>query len=125
MEGSVRYQREGLGDPPVEVQAATELYRLESDRLKDFLEERCILAADGDAAAWKKNKYWVPCANLYPAYAAWAEAADEKYPISKTIFDDRLRRLGRTEDRGRPDGGRGSKQVRVWLGIRFRTPQDD
>jgi len=125
VEGSVLYQREGLGDPPAEVQAATESYRQESDRLKYFLEERCILAPDGDAALWKKNKHWVPCANLYPTYAAWAEASGEKHPLSKTIFDERLRRLGRKEDRGRPDGGRQSKQVRVWLGIRFRTPDDD
>ena len=64
VDGAARYYREGLGDPPAEVQAATESYRQESDGLKDFLEDRCILASGSDAEVWKKNKHWVPVANL-------------------------------------------------------------
>jgi putative DNA primase/helicase len=43
VEGAVLYHREGLGDPP-DVMAATEQYRQESDRLKEFFEDRCVLA---------------------------------------------------------------------------------
>jgi len=46
-------------------------------------------------------------------------------PLSKGLFDERLQKLGRKQDRVRPDGGRDTKQIRVWLGIRFRTLQDD
>ena len=63
--------------------------------------------------------------DLYPAYAAWAEATGDKHPLAKGIFDERLRKLGRKQDRVRPDGRRDTKQVRAWLGIRFRTAQDD
>lgn len=124
VEGAVLYCREGLGDSP-DVIAATEQYRQESDRLKEFFEDRCIIAADGDANSWKKEKFWVPVTNLYPAYSDWAEASGDKHPVSKGIFDERLQKLGRKQDRARPDGGRDTKQIRLWLGIRFRTPEDD
>ena len=42
VEGAVLYYREGLGDPP-DVTAATEQYRQESDRLKEFFEDRCVV----------------------------------------------------------------------------------
>ncbi len=124
VEGAVLYHREGLGDPP-DVMAATEQYRQESDRLKEFFEDRCIVAADGDPNSWKKERCWVSAAELYAAYTAWAEAAGDKYPLAKGIFDERLRRLGRKQDRVRSDGRRETKQIRVWLGIRFRAAEDD
>jgi putative DNA primase/helicase len=124
VEGAVLYHEAGLGDPP-EVKSATEQYRVESDGLKEFLEDRCIMAVDGHAGAWKREKYWVPVTNLYQSYAESAEASGDKHPLSKGLFDDRMRKLGRIQDRVRPDGGRGTKQIRVWLGIRFTTVDDD
>ena len=59
VEGAVLYQREGLGDPP-DVLAATEQYRGESDRLREFFEDRCLIARDGDANSWKKEGFWFP-----------------------------------------------------------------
>ena len=123
-EGAVLYHRDGLGDPP-DVMAATEQYRQESDRLKEFFEDRCEVATGGDANLWKKEKFWVPVADLYPNYSTWAEARGDKHPLGKGLFDDRLQKLGRKQDRIRPDGGRETQQIRVWLGIRFRTGQDD
>jgi putative DNA primase/helicase len=124
VEGAVLYHREGLGDPP-DVTAATEQYRQESDRLKEFFEDRCVLARTGDGASWKRDGCWLPVSDLYAAYASWAEATGNKYPLSKDSFDERLQKLGRKRDRVRPDGGRDAKQIRVWLGIRFRTGEDD
>jgi putative DNA primase/helicase len=124
VEGAVLYHREGLGDSP-DVTAATEQYREESDRLKEFLEDRCFLAAVGDTNSWKRDRCWVPVTDLYAAYTTWAEATGDKHPLGKGIFDERLRKLGRKQDRVRPDGRRETKQIRVWLGIRFRTAQDD
>ncbi|MGA7408883.1 MAG: phage/plasmid primase, P4 family, partial [Bryobacteraceae bacterium] len=124
VEGAALYYREGLGDPP-DVAAATEQYRQESDRLKEFFEDCCVIPAYGDANAWKKEKCWVPVAELYLAYSEWAESSGDKHPLSKGFFDERLLKVGRTQDRVRPDGGRDSKQIRVWLGIRFKTAQDD
>jgi P4 family phage/plasmid primase-like protien len=124
VEGAVLYHRDGLGDPP-DVTAATEQYRKESDRLKEFFEDRCTVAAGGDVNSWKKEKCWVPVADLYGTYSAWAVASGDKHPLSKGLFDERLQKLGRKQDRVRPGGGRDTKQIRVWLGIRFRTLQDD
>jgi putative DNA primase/helicase len=124
VEGAVLYHREGLGDPP-DVTAATEQYRQESDRLKEFFEDHCALAPAGDGDAWKKDGYWVPVSDLYAAYTSWADAIDNKYPLSKNSFDERLQKLGRKRDRVRPDGRRDTKQIRVWLGVRFRTVEDD
>jgi putative DNA primase/helicase len=124
VEGAVLYHREGLGDPP-DVRAATEQYRQESDRLKEFFEERCSIAGGGDVNSWKTEKFCVPITNLYKAYLAWAAASGDKHPLSKALFEERLRTLGRKQDRVRPDGRRHTKQVRVWLGIRLRSAQDD
>ena len=55
VEGAILYDREGLGDSP-DIIAATEQYRQESDRLKEFFEDRCIVAVDGDANLWKKGE---------------------------------------------------------------------
>lgn len=123
-EGAALYYREGLGDPP-DVTAATEQYRQESDRLKEFFGDRCLIAADGDCSSWKTEKCWVPVADLYSAYSAWAEATGDKHPLAKGLFDERLQKLGRKQDRVRPDGRRDTKQIRVWLGIRFKTVEDD
>ncbi len=79
--GAVLYHREGLGDPP-DVTTATEQYRQESDRLKEFFEDKCVLAPTDDASSWKKDGYWVPVSNLYAAYTSWAEATGNKYPLS-------------------------------------------
>jgi phage/plasmid-associated DNA primase len=105
--------------------AATEQYRQESDRLKEFFEDRCTVAAQGDAYSWKKEKFYAPVTDLYPAYSSWAAASGDKHSLSKGLFDERLQKLGRKQDRIRPDGGRDTKQIRVWLGIRLRTAQDD
>jgi P4 family phage/plasmid primase-like protien len=124
VEGAVRYHREGLGDPP-EVAAATEQYRHESDRLSEFFEDRCVFASTGDAASWRKESCWVSVSELYVAYTSWASSVGNKYPLSKDSFDERLQKLGRIRDRVRPEGGRDTKQIRVWLGIRIRTLEDD
>jgi putative DNA primase/helicase len=123
-EGAVLYHCEGLGDPP-DVLAATEQYRRESDRLREFFEDCCVLAPTGNAASWKTEGCWISVMDLYAAYTSWAETTGTKYPLSKDSFDERLQKLGRKRDRVRPGGGRDTKQVRVWLGIRLRTTRDD
>jgi phage/plasmid-associated DNA primase len=47
----------------------------------------------------------VPVTDLYPAYLGWSAANGDKHPLSKALFDERLRKLGRKQDRVRPDGG--------------------
>ena len=99
-------------------------YRQESDRLKEFFEDRCMLADTGDSLSWKRKGCWVPVSDLYGAYTLWAASGGNKSPLSKDSFGNRLEKLGRKRDRVRMQGGRDSKQVRVWLGIRIRNADD-
>jgi len=105
VQGSLDWQRDGLGTPP-EVEAATTAYRLEQDVLADFLEECCSVGPDLQAAA----------SALYKAYSEWCKDAGEK-PLPKNAFGMRLPERGFTPDRAK--GGR-----RLWQGIGLRdAPQ--
>jgi P4 family phage/plasmid primase-like protien len=108
VEGCRRWLKEGLGDPPSEVTEASAAWQAESDRFSVFLEDRCTLAAEA----------WAPTSQLWPAYQNWCEANAEKFILAKSSFDERLQALG-CRQRKRENG-----TVRVWMGIRFRTPDE-
>src|SRR5262249_10768729 len=108
VEGCRRWMKEGLGDPP-EVSEASLAWQAESDRFPEFLTEKCVLARD----------VWVPTALLWPAYQNWCEVNGERFTLAKTAFDERLVDLGCRP--GKKDNG----TVRVWIGLRFRTQDDD
>lgn len=103
--GCLKWQKEGL-IPPEEVDAATAVYRVESDLIGAFLEECTI--TDNQQAKTQVN-------DLYECYKSWIEAAGE-HPLSMRKFGDRLR------DRGfvcvASTGNR-----KYWLGIGL-TAQD-
>jgi hypothetical protein len=90
----------------------------EADRLQEFFEDRCQIATEGDVNSWKKGRYWVPVADLYPRYVAWAAATGDTQLCPKGSFENKLFGLGRKKARVRPAGCRESKQIWVWLGIR-------
>ena len=108
VEGCRRWFREGLGDPP-EVAEASEAWQAESDRFPAFLEEKCIFEKDA----------WVPVSKLWPAYQRWCEENKERFILSKSAFDDRLVQRGCTQ------GKRENSTVRAWIGIRFKTSEED
>jgi putative DNA primase/helicase len=108
IEGCRRWLSEGLGDPP-EVTAASIAWQAESDRFPAFLMEKCIFTPDA----------WVAIAHLWPAYQNWCEVNGEKFTLAKTAFDERL--SGLACHQGKRDNG----AVRAWIGIRFRTQDDD
>lgn len=62
--GCREFQRDGLGDPPAVVQAATQTYRDDSDPLLEFYAERC-LTIPGVSIAGKV---------LFAAYQSWCDA---------------------------------------------------
>lgn len=102
-EGARRFIVDGLPDDP-EVDAATENYRQESDRLKDFL---------GDCMRFEAD-LWESITGVWKRYENWCEMNGERYPISKPRFESELERRG--VRRGMRDSGR----VRAWVGIGFR-----
>jgi putative DNA primase/helicase len=96
--GCLEWQKIGLCPPP-EVIAATDEYEKESDALKDFLEDRCIV----------DKGLTTPCTELYKAYRSYCE---ENGQTDKHIWD--------TGYFGKQLGERGFGQKKV-KGQRCRT----
>jgi putative DNA primase/helicase len=82
VQGCLEWQRIGL-KPPAEVVRATEAYRVESDVIGKFLEERCEL----DPSALTPSK------ELIAAYRLWAEETGE-IKLSQTMLGRRLGERG-------------------------------
>jgi putative DNA primase/helicase len=79
--GALAWQREGL-EPPAAVQSATESYRVESDPLAEFIEERCAVGSCFVASAGQ----------LYEAYRQWAadQGMREREVLSTVAFGRRM-----------------------------------
>lgn len=99
--GCLDWQKNGLGVPQA-IKDATEEYRQEQDVLAQFIEDHCVVDAQG----------WVNSGALFKVYTAWCEGNGGK-PISTQAFGRRLHERGFTAARGR-DG------KRIWSGVRLR-----
>ncbi len=104
VEGCLLWQREGLESPEA-VKTATETYRIESDPLGRFLEERCVLS---DHVSVKRSE-------LYAAFTDWESRAGEKSWMTSDRFGERLR------EKGIASGA--TQGVRMWRGVAL-TPQE-
>lgn len=80
--GCLLWQRDGLG-APLEVTAATDRYRRESDTLGAFLEDCCELG----------EKFSEPASELFLAYKKWATEGDE-FSLSQTRFGREMEERG-------------------------------
>ena len=100
IEGAARYLKEGLLDLPA-VRDATANYKKESDRLAEFIQERCYL----------KESAQTPVTMMWQAYQKWLEDTGERFPLSKTAFDEGIQQLKCAK--GRDSTGK----KRVWKGI--------
>ena len=74
VKGCLEWQRNGL-EPPEAVTNATEAYRIESDMIGRFLEEKTVKSAEAEIKA----------KDLYEAYKNWCTETGE-HPISGTAF---------------------------------------
>lgn len=99
-QGAAKYLSRGIEDIP-EVSAATEQYRKDSDKLTEFIEDNCFLGSQN----------WVAVTDLWNAYQNWSERERDRYPLSKSVFDERILRLGCRKMK-KFDG-----KVRAWEGI--------
>jgi putative DNA primase/helicase len=79
--GSLEWKKSGL-NPPECVTAATEQYRVESDPLAEFIEERCL----------QMQNYSVSAGELYKSYAKWTEERGMKdsEKLTMTAFGSRM-----------------------------------
>lgn len=92
--GCLDWQRDGM-KPPEIVTAATEEYRVESDVLARFFEEKCELAEGKQETAGA----------LYKGYEAWAEENGEN-KIGSQSFRRRLGEKGLNKKRERDQSGK-------------------
>ena len=92
--GGLDWQSNGMG-PPSEVLAATASYQDEQNPLKEYLSDRCILAAPAR----------VTRGDLYGDYVSYCQTTREPFQLSNTEFYARVRALdGVEEHQWRPVG---------------------
>jgi putative DNA primase/helicase len=100
--GAVTWYQEGLGKPP-DVEKASAEWRAESDALKDFIEECCLV---DPAASCKSSALW-------HAYEKWAEDNGETRLLTRAKLAERLQATGCNNVLKRFEG----RQARAWEGI--------
>lgn len=101
VEGCIAWQKEGLKPEPDAVKILTEDYRHESDPLRDFIEEYCLILKDTFTSKQE----------LYDKYRIYCETTHEKYPFMQKNFNKRLFDRGFREAR--------INNVRVWKNIKL------
>jgi putative DNA primase/helicase len=106
LEGCRAWQEGGL-NPPRAVLDSTARYRLESDLLAQFVDERCL----------KGETYQVRSTDLYADYKAWCIDNGLDHPLSQKAVTRQLdeRDYDRTENRAGQS---------VWIGIGLEAPAD-
>ena len=105
--GAAEYIRNGLGESP-EVAKATEAYRQESDKLRDFFADECVFGATE----------WVPKTGIWLRYQSWASTNAVRYPLSKAGFEERIQR------RGCRDTRKEHNSIRAWEGVRLLSEKE-
>ena len=105
--GALAWQERGLPAPSA-VRAATETYRLESDPLAQFIDERCVVTEGASMAA----------ATAFRAYLAWTgeQGMREREMLTSTKFGARM-----TERFEKKHANAGNR----YLGIGLRSEHDD
>lgn len=101
VEGCVKWQREGLGEPEA-VREATQEYRTDMDLLGDFLSDCCVIRP-GAKVATKQ---------LYTAYEAWCIGNGEN-PLTNRRFNTRIEERDGIQKRR----GSGNKPEFVGIGL--------
>lgn len=106
IDGCLKWQAEGLVEPP-EVIDATNDYRKKEDDLLEFLEECCQYSPTKIVGKTK----------LYEAYGVWCQN-NEREPLERKVFNRRF------EERGHVKECRGTGGERSWLGLHLIIDSD-
>jgi putative DNA primase/helicase len=107
--GALMWQQSSVGlDVPDEVRKATQQYRDDMDRIKQFVVDECVIGR------WE---YRVTKDELYSAYREWVSEGGE-YPESKRRFGQRLKeKYSHIEE----DRYNDKTRTRIWRGIGLRA----
>lgn len=102
IEGCLEWQRRARRlDPPEVMQRAKDAYRYDADTVRQFVDERCELAADAE----------IPAAQIFQAFVSWSAQLGHAMPTSHFLG----RRLARFATAKRNAAG-----ARAWAGIRMK-----
>jgi putative DNA primase/helicase len=112
LQGLRQWQTTGFVVPDV-VRLATERYRRESDELREFFAEHCVLEPEG----------WAASADLWRVYQQFAKAAGVRQPLDQREFTQQIADHG-CQPRRVVDPIT-KKKLRGWSGIRLRTDADN
>lgn len=108
LEGLGRYyENGGQLRMPEKVALATQVYRLDSDIIGQFFNDRCIIDLTQDSV--------IARATLYENYVCWCKEMGEN-SVSTQTFTNRLREENVTPKK--------VKGTRFWVGIREKTPDE-
>ena len=103
VKGCLDWQENGLPNPD-KVTKANQEYREESDLIKDFLDEVCMIEPSAEVA---KN-------DLFEAYLEWSKASGEKFFLNKTKFGAAMLQKGFDEYRETT-----GKRKSFWIGLKL------
>jgi len=107
LEGFARLCSNGKFTSPESAQAELELYKLQNDTAKQFIDECCDLSVPTAT---------IPKVRLYKFYSEWCMTCNYK-PISQGKFNERLVVIAHVEEKRMSQGG---AFIRVWSGIQCR-----
>jgi putative DNA primase/helicase len=102
VEGTRKWEKEGLQSPAL-VGEASEEYREESDVLKEFLEDGCVVDPSGQ----------IPAATLWKGYVHWADSNHER-SVDRKTFSQKMQMRGFKKVR------MGHERTWTWLGVSLR-----
>ncbi len=104
--GCLKFQRDGLGDPPC-ITDATEVRRRENNPLAGFFEDCCVFGTD----------VWTAAGGLRAAYEAWCRETGTEAISGKKEWGERLREKG-------AEPGYSPTRARIWRGIGLCSEPD-
>jgi putative DNA primase/helicase len=104
--GCLQWQQQGINTPSI-ITDATEGYRLESNPLQLFIEERCE----------QGSNLLIPGYELWAAYQHWLHASGERYGLSRTSFGRRLKSMGFDQKVAKLD----QVATRIWIGLQLQS----
>ena len=109
--GAQAWFKDSLGISPEVTNAGVE-WREHDDPLKEFLEDACDIATPDD-------DYFAAIADLAAGYAWWAKQTNERFPLGREAFTERMEAKGFKRRRTRRDAS--DKQFRSWEGIQLKS----
>lgn len=110
LDGYELHATEGT-EPPTKVREATDQYQAEQNKLKRFIEERCVVSNQG--TPYGGSDLWETKEDLYEAYKQWSEKGNTQAEQIRK-FGEHMVELGYEPNASKRVEG---KKAKIWRGI--------